>query len=98
MWYDGSVKKTAGGRYSIYWPGYRRKGRGPNCRERKSIYGGRGRWGKEVYDELPEPFRSAQMQGAPEDETGGVHGRTLRMAAEEQRRRWALINGSVESG
>ncbi len=40
-----------------------------------------------IYFELPGPFRSAQMQGAPEDDTGSVHGRTLRMAAEEQRRR-----------
>jgi hypothetical protein len=31
-----------------------------------------------------------QMQGAPEADTGSVHERTLRMAAEEQRRRWTF--------
>ncbi len=36
------------------------------------------------------------MQGAPEDDTGSVHGRTLRMAAEEQRRRWGLIDNPKE--
>ncbi len=35
--------------------------------------------------------RKVQMQGAPEADTGSVHERTLRMAAEEQRRRWAFI-------
>jgi hypothetical protein len=33
------------------------------------------------------------MQGAPEADTGSVHERTLRMADEEQRRRWGFING-----
>jgi hypothetical protein len=35
-----------------------------------------------------EGFQKLQMQGAPEDDTGSVHERTLRMAAEEQRCRW----------
>jgi len=34
--------------------------------------------------------KKLQMQGAPEDDTGSVHGRTLRMAAKEQRRRWTF--------
>ena len=43
---------------------------------------------------MPLPFRTLQMQGAPEVDTGSVHERTLRMATEEQRRRWGVINGS----
>jgi len=35
--------------------------------------------------------RKPQMQGAPQADTGSVHERTLRMAAEEQRRRWGFI-------
>ena len=35
-------------------------------------------------------FQKFQMQGAPEDDTGSVHERTLRMAAEEQRSRWTF--------
>ena len=47
--------------------------------------------------ELPEPFRSAQMQGARRMTPEAYTGRTLRMAAEEQRRRWALLGGSPKT-
>ena len=37
------------------------------------------------------------MQGAPQADTGSVHERTLRMAAEEQRRRWAFIDSRLSA-